>query len=144
MTSCRHDISRSNLSSTQSMESTILRTVLSRMALTLLHIIIYIFVSVKIKACSVCIYKQTAKTVSRDATDIGWHLPPWEHSALCHHEVTDDRYFPLCCSVTKPCPALCDSMNWSTPVFSVLHHLPKFAQTHIHWFGDAIQPSYPL
>ena len=24
------------------------------------------------------------------------------------------------------------------------HHLPEFAQTHIHWVGDAIQPSYPL
>ena len=109
---CSHDISHSNLSSTQSMDSTILRTVLSRMALTLLHIIIYIFAGVKIiRACSVCIYKQTAKTVSREATDIGWHLPLWEHSALCHHEVTDDRYFPLCCWVTEPCPTLFDPMK---------------------------------
>ena len=28
--------------------------------------------------------------------------------------------------------------------FPVLHSLPKFAQTHIHWVGDAIQPSHPL
>ena len=26
----------------------------------------------------------------------------------------------------------------------VLHCLPKVAQTHIHWVGDAIQPSHPL
>ena len=26
----------------------------------------------------------------------------------------------------------------------VLHNLPEFAQTHIHWAGDAIQPSHPL
>ena len=24
-----------------------------------------------------------------------------------------------------------------------LHHLPKFAQTHVHWVSDAIQPSHP-
>ena len=26
----------------------------------------------------------------------------------------------------------------------VLHHLPEFVQTHVHWVGDAIQPSYLL
>ena len=26
----------------------------------------------------------------------------------------------------------------------VLHHLLEFAQTHVHWVSDAIQPSYPL
>ena len=26
----------------------------------------------------------------------------------------------------------------------VLHHLPEFAQTHVHWVNDAIQPSHPL
>ena len=26
----------------------------------------------------------------------------------------------------------------------VLHYLPEFAQIHIHWVGDAIQPSPPL
>ena len=28
--------------------------------------------------------------------------------------------------------------------FPVLHCLPKFAQIHVHWFDDAIEPSYPL
>ena len=27
---------------------------------------------------------------------------------------------------------------------SVLHHLPEFAQTHVHWVSHAIQPSCPL
>ena len=27
---------------------------------------------------------------------------------------------------------------------SVLHHLLELAQTHVHWVGDAIQPSHPL
>ena len=35
-------------------------------------------------------------------------------------------------------------MNCSTPGFPVLHYLPEFAQTHIHWVNDAIQPSHPL
>ena len=41
---------------------------------------------------------------------------------------------------------LCDPMNCSTPMpdFSVLHYLPEFAQTHVHWVGDTILPSHPL
>ena len=49
-----------------------------------------------------------------------------------------------CCSVTKPCPTLCDPFNCRTPVFPVLHYLSEFAQTHVHWVIDAIQPSEPL
>ena len=49
-----------------------------------------------------------------------------------------------CCSVTWLCPALCNPMDCSTPGFPVLHHLPEFAQIHLHWVGDAIQPSHPL
>ena len=30
------------------------------------------------------------------------------------------------------------------PVLPVHHQLPEFAQTHVHWVGDAIQPSHPL
>ena len=32
----------------------------------------------------------------------------------------------------------------STPDFPVLHHLPEFVQTHVHWVSDAIQPCHPL
>ena len=39
---------------------------------------------------------------------------------------------------------LCDPMDWSTLSFPVLHYLPELAQTHVHWLGDAIQPSHPL
>ena len=39
---------------------------------------------------------------------------------------------------------LCDPMNHSTPGLPVHHQLPEFAQTHVHWVGDAIQPSHPL
>ena len=30
------------------------------------------------------------------------------------------------------------------PGFPVLHYLLEYAQTHVHWVGDAIQPSHPL
>ena len=35
-------------------------------------------------------------------------------------------------------------MNCSIPRFPVLHCLLEFAQIHVHWVGDAIQPSHPL
>ena len=49
-----------------------------------------------------------------------------------------------CCSVAKSCPTLCDPMDFSTLGFPVLHYLPKFAQTHVHWANGTIQPSYPF
>ena len=47
-------------------------------------------------------------------------------------------------SVTQSCPTPCDPMNRSTPGLPVHHQLPEFTQTHVHWVGDAIQPSHPL
>ena len=47
-------------------------------------------------------------------------------------------------SVAQSCPTLCDPMNCSTPGLPVHHQLPEFTQTHVHWVGDAIQPSHPL
>ena len=35
-------------------------------------------------------------------------------------------------------------MGYSTPDLPVLHYLLEFAQTHVHWIGDPIQPSHPL
>ena len=47
-------------------------------------------------------------------------------------------------SVTQSCPTHCNSMNCSTPGLPVHHQLLEFAQTHVHWIGDAIQLSHPL
>ena len=47
-------------------------------------------------------------------------------------------------SVAQFCPTLCDPMDCSTPGLHVHHQLPEFTQTHAHWVGDVIQPSYPL
>ena len=35
-------------------------------------------------------------------------------------------------------------MNHSTPGLPVHHQLPESTQTHVHWVGDAVQPSHPL
>ena len=48
------------------------------------------------------------------------------------------------CSVAQSCPTLFNHMDCSTPGFPVLHHLPDLVQIHVHWVGDASQPSHPL
>ena len=49
-----------------------------------------------------------------------------------------------CCSIAKLCPTLRDPVDCSTPGFLVPHHLPEFAQVHVLWISNAIQPSHPL
>ena len=38
----------------------------------------------------------------------------------------------------------CNPMDHSMPDLPVHHQLLEFTQTHLHWVGDAIQPSHPL
>ena len=52
--------------------------------------------------------------------------------------------FICCCSVPQACPTLSDPMDCSTPDLPVLHYLPEFTQTHVHWVNDAIQPIHFL
>ena len=47
-------------------------------------------------------------------------------------------------SVAQSCLTLCNPMDCSTPGLPVYQQLPEFTQTHVHWIGDAIQPSHPL
>ena len=47
-----------------------------------------------------------------------------------------------CCSVAKLCLTLCDPMDCGTPGFPVLHYLPEFSQTHVHWVS--VMPSNHL
>ena len=46
-----------------------------------------------------------------------------------------------CCSVAKLCFTLCDPMDCGKSAFPVLHHLPEFAQTHVHWVSPVISSS---
>ena len=54
-------------------------------------------------------------------------------------------FLGLCCIVQLlNCVRLCDFMDCSTPGFPVPDYLPEFAQIHVRWVSDAIQPSHPL
>ena len=44
---------------------------------------------------------------------------------LFSHSVVSDSLRPMDCSI---------------PGFPVLHYILEFAQTHVHWVGDAVQP----
>ena len=48
------------------------------------------------------------------------------------------------CSVAQSYQTLCNPMNCSTLGLPVHHQLQELTQTHVHWVGDAIQPSHPL
>ena len=49
-----------------------------------------------------------------------------------------------CCSAAQSYPTLGGPVDCSTLGFPILHYLWEFTQTHVHWVGDAIQPSHPL
>ena len=76
---------------------------------------------------------------------------------LIHSEVsillipTPDRHYKkgnyrttfIISSVAQSCLTLCNSTDCSTPGFPVHHQLPELAQTHVHWFSDAVQHLIP-
>ena len=87
-------------------------------------------------------------------------LHPWCHPAIsssdalfsfCPLSSPASGTFPMSCphqsvsqSVQLLLLTLCDPMNCSTPGLPVHHQLSESIQTHVHWVGDAIQPSHPL
>ena len=72
-----------------------------------------------------------------------WFSTPW-HSFGPIHGFCAFHCPCFCCIVTKSCLTPCNTMNCSIPGFPVIYCLPEFAQTHVHWISDAIQPSYRL
>ena len=71
-------------------------------------------------------YSQERKE-TRYSITVAKHLPPFSVS-----------------SVAQSCLTLCDPMDCSTPGLPVHHQFPELTQTHVHWVGDAMQPSHPL
>ena len=69
---------------------------------------------------------------------------------ICSSKISDVIYlfmYHVCVlfsSATQSCPTLCNPMNCSMPDLPAHHQLLEFTQTHVHWVGDAIQPSHPL
>ena len=66
----------------------------------------------------------------------------WERS--CGRIIETIECCCCSCSVAKSCPNLCDPINCNMPGFPVIHYASEFAQTHVHWVSDAIQPAHPL
>ena len=52
--------------------------------------------------------------------------------------------FVVAQSLSCSCPTLCVPMDCSITGSPVHHQLLEFAQIHVHWVSDAIQPSHPL
>ena len=91
-----------------------------------------VFMSNWSKGCSVCDLPLPAwwggnRVVQAPQSSGFWFQPVW-----CLHTGL----------VTQLCPTLCYPMDCSMPSFPILQHLPEFAQTHVCWVGDAIQPCY--
>ena len=72
------------------------------------------------------------------------------YSCLWADENGYKKNIPLCLrfhvfvAIVQSCRTLCNPMDCNMPGFSVLHNLPEFAQTHVHWVNDAVQTSHPL
>ena len=63
---------------------------------------------------------------------ISFRRSSWSYTDCCY------------CLVAKLCLTLCNPMVCSMPGFPVLYYLLEFAQIHVHWVSDAIQPSHLL
>ena len=72
------------------------------------------------------------------------HLLLWQVDPLKLSHQGNPNVILYCSSGAKSCLTLCNPMDYSMPGFPVLHYLPEFAQTHVHWVSDAIQPPHPL
>ena len=84
----------------------------------------------------------TCIQISQEAGQVIWysHLIKKFPGFVVVHTVKSFQFS----SVVQSSPTPCDPMNCSTPGLPVHHQLLEFTQTHVHWVGDAIQPSHPL
>jgi len=92
---------------------------------------------------------------------IGIHSAPWGMGAMknqggkafniqqfdCRKLSAQRSVYLFYMSVQFSCSVVsnfCDPTDCSRPGLPVHHQLLEFTQTHVHWVGDAIQPSHPL
>ena len=68
-------------------------------------------------------------------------LPPWDET-ICTSKKSW-KWIVVVQSLSRV-QLSATSLNCSMPASPVLQYLPEFAQIHVHWVGDAIQPSHPL
>jgi len=85
---------------------------------------------------------QFIRKLSEQYMALQWKKKPSHVLGMPHSE-----FLVLACgcrSVLQLCLTLCDPVDCSMPGLPVPHFLPEFAQVHVHWVGEAIQPSHPL
>ena len=80
--------------------------------------------------------------------DVGGGMWQEKPDVSCSHDI-GLGWLVLCnrqsvSSIAQSCPTLCDPMDCSTLGFPVHHQLLELTQIHVHWVGDAVQPSHPL
>ena len=73
--------------------------------------------------------KNTFRAAQLFNSDPEWHRPKHMISFFC------------CFLAMKSRPTVCDPMGCSVPGFPVLHYLPEFAQTHVHWVSNWCHPT---
>ena len=73
-----------------------------------------------------------------------WHRDMKWANTIRKMALIDLLYTVQFSSVAQLCLTLWDPMDRSTPGLPVHHQLPDFTQTHVHWIGEAIQPSHLL
>ena len=70
-------------------------------------------------------------------------LNQWENLPVCLRNTWGIASHQFS-SVSQSRLILCYPMDCGTPGLPVHHELPELTQTHVHWGGNAIQPSHPL
>jgi len=95
-----------------------------------------------------CIYIYTYSYWNASLNKIWSLLRKFIWLDLFSHNKSDRIIINLChiiiqfSSVTQSCLTVCDPMDCNMPGLPVHHQLPEFTQAHVHWVGDAIQPSH--
>ena len=84
--------------------------------------------------------KLSRSLLLQDVFDLTFTLLMLTYQSVFIHQIIIIQFS----SIAQSCLTLCDPMNHSRPGLPVHHQLPESTQTHVHWTGDAIQPSHPL
>ena len=89
-----------------------------------------------------CVWVQEVCSEKTRSSPIWLHIEEnWENLGPWSYKKLSSVQFSSVQSLSRV--QLCDPMNCSMPGLLV-SQLPESTQTHVHWVGDAIQPSHPL